>query len=706
MEEDILKVIENSKQSGIKLEDVIGKFKSINEEEIECEVSLLEKEGKIYKNCNGYYIVLDKDLKISTLYCSHKGRRYVTDNNNIFFVDSKDINGALDFDKVIFRPNEKNKTARVEKIIERQNDIVVAEVISTTNGKILSTINTPEKVNIHIRQGELEKYYDGDRLVVNVESYSIPNEIKGKIIEKLGNKKEPNIEEVTIAASRGFTTKYSKEYLDELAAIPDKVTDEDIKGRLDLRNDVIFTIDSESTKDMDDAISIKVLDNGNYQLGVHIANVSHYIKKGSVIYEDAIKRGNSAYFANSVIPMLHFDISNGICSLNEDVDRLTKSCIMEINKKGKVVNYYITDSVIHSKKKMTYEDINKIFEDGVIISEYLPYYDSLKILKELTTILKEKHEKDGYIAFASNEIKTIVDNNDETLEFKNVHQGIGQEMVEYSMIAANETVAGHVFWMRLPFIYRIHNEPREKRIEEAMEIAKKIGYRFSKIKDMGGSHLLQQVIKQLSVKEEFQALSQFFVKTMPRALYSTENIGHFALALDFYTHFTSPIRRGCDLIVHELLDLYDKDISYVNFEELEDELAIISEHISYTERQADMVEYEINALRMVKYMRENIGKTYKARIHDITPLNVQIVLENNVIGTVPIDFVGGGGFYYMDASKSLKRGKSTYCIGNNVICTVINTDEEDRTVICSIDRNLTREHTKQKIKKLEQKNKN
>ena len=700
MEEDILRVIENSKQSGIKLEDVIGKFKSINEEEIEYEVSLLEKEGKIYKNCNGYYIVLDKDLKISTLYCSHKGRRYVTDNNNIFFVDSKDINGALDFDKVIFRPNEKNKTARVEKIIERQNDIVVAEVISTTNGKILSTINTPEKVNIHIRQGELEKYYEGDRLVVNVESYSTPNEIKGKIIEKLGNKKEPNIEEVTIAASRGFTTKYSKEYLDELAAIPDKVTDEDIKGRLDLRNDIIFTIDSESTKDMDDAISIKVLDNGNYQLGVHIANVSHYVKKGSAIYEDAIKRGNSAYFANSVIPMLHFDISNGICSLNEDVDRLTKSCIMEINKKGKVVNYYITDSVIHSKKKMTYEDINKIFEDGVIISEYLPYYDSLKILKELTTILKEKHEKDGYIAFASNEIKTIVDNNDETLEFKNVHQGIGQEMVEYSMIAANETVAGHVFWMRLPFIYRIHNEPREKRIEEAMEIAKKIGYRFSKIKDMGGSHLLQQVIKQLSVKEEFQALSQFFVKTMPRALYSTENIGHFALALDFYTHFTSPIRRGCDLIVHELLDLYDKDISYVNFEELEDELAIISEHISYTERQADMVEYEINALRMVKYMRENIGKTYKARIHDITPLNVQIVLENNVIGTVPIDFVGGGGFYYMDASKSLKRGKSTYCIGNNVICTVINTDEEDRTVICSIDRNLTREHTKQKIKKL------
>lgn len=700
MGEDILKVIENSKQSGIKLEDVIGKFKSINEEEIECEVSLLEKEGKIYKNCNGYYIMLDKDLKISTLYCSHKGRRYVTDNNTIFFVDSKDINGALDFDRVIFRPNEKNKTARVEKIIERQNDIVVAEVISTTNGKILSTINTPEKVNIHIRQGELEKYYDGDRLVVNVENYSTPNEIKGKIIEKLGNKKEPNIEEVTIAASRGFTTKYSKEYLDELAAIPDKVTDEDIKGRLDLRNDVIFTIDSESTKDMDDAISIKVLDNGNYQLGVHIANVSHYIKKGSAIYEDAIKRGNSAYFANSVIPMLHFDISNGICSLNEDVDRLTKSCIMEINKKGKVVNYYITDSVIHSKKKMTYEDINKIFEDGVIISEYLPYYDSLKILKELTTILKEKHEKDGYIAFASNEIKTIVDNNDETLGFKNVHQGIGQEMVEYSMIAANETVAGHVFWMRLPFIYRIHNEPREKRIEEAMEIAKKIGYRFSKIKDMGGSHLLQQVIKQLSVKEEFQALSQFFVKTMPRALYSTENIGHFALALDFYTHFTSPIRRGCDLIVHELLDLYDKDISYVNFEELEDELAIISEHISYTERQADMVEYEINALRMVKYMRENIGKTYKARIHDITPLNVQIVLENNVIGTVPIDFVGGGGFYYMDASKSLKRGKSTYCIGNNVICTVINIDEEDRTVICSIDRNLTREHTKQKVKKL------
>lgn len=700
MGEDILKVIENSKQSGIKLEDVIGKFKSINEEEIECEVSLLEKEGKIYKNCNGYYIMLDKDLKISTLYCSHKGRRYVTDNNTIFFVDSKDINGALDFDKVIFRPNEKNKTARVEKIIERQNDIVVAEVISTTNGKILSTINTPEKVNIHIRQGELEKYYDGDRLVVNVENYSTPNEIKGKIIEKLGNKKEPNIEEVTIAASRGFTTKYSKEYLDELAAIPDKVTDEDIKGRLDLRNDVIFTIDSESTKDMDDAISIKVLDNGNYELGVHIANVSHYIKKGSAIYEDAIKRGNSAYFANSVIPMLHFDISNGICSLNEDVDRLTKSCIMEINKKGKVVNYYITDSVIHSKKKMTYEDINKIFEDGVIISEYLPYYDSLKILKELTTILKEKHEKDGYIAFASNEIKTIVDNNDETLGFKNIHQGIGQEMVEYSMIAANETVAGHVFWMRLPFIYRIHNEPREKRIEEAMEIAKKIGYRFSKIKDMGGSHLLQQVIKQLSVKEEFQALSQFFVKTMPRALYSTENIGHFALALDFYTHFTSPIRRGCDLMVHELLDLYDKDISYVNFEELEDELAIISEHISYTERQADMVEYEINALRMVKYMRENIGKTYKARIHDITPLNVQIVLENNVIGTVPIDFVGGGGFYYMDASKSLKRGKSTYCIGNNVICTVINIDEEDRTVICSIDRNLTREHTKQKVKKL------
>lgn len=702
MEEEIFKVIENSKQSGIILEDVLRKFKSINEQELEYNISQLEKNGKIYRNSDGYYIALEKDLKISKLYCSHKGRRYVTCENTVLFVESKDINGALDFDTVIFKPNEKNKTAKVEKIIERQNSIVVAEIISTADGKQLLTINTPEKMNVSIRQIELEKYYDGDRLIVNIESYSTPSEIKGKIIERLGNKKEPNIEEKTIAASRGFTTNYSKEYLEELANIPDKVTDEDIKGRLDLRNEVIFTIDSESTKDMDDAISIKVLENGNYELGVHIANVSHYIKKGSAIYEDALKRGNSAYFANSVIPMLHFNISNGICSLNEDVDRLTKSCIMEINKKGKVVNYYITDSVIHSKKKMTYEDINQIFEEDIIKDEYLPYYDDLKTLKDLTKILKEKHEKDGYIAFASNEIKTIVDNNDETLGFKSMHQGVGQEMVEYSMIAANETVAGHVFWMRLPFIYRIHNEPKEKRIEEAMEIAKKIGYRFSKIKDMGGSHLLQQVIKQLSVKDEFQALSQFFVKTMPRALYSTENIGHFALALDFYTHFTSPIRRGCDLMVHELLDLYDKDISKIDFEKLEDELSIISEHISYTERQADMVEYEINALRMVKYMSENIGKTYKARIHDISPLNVQIVLENNVIGTVPIDFVQGGGFYYMDASKSLKRGKSTYCIGNSVICSIADINEEDRTVICSIDKNITkgRDSTKQKIKKL------
>ncbi len=342
----------------------------------------------------------------------------------------------------------------------------------------------------------------------------------------------------------------------EVEKLPSEVKEEEMVGRRDLRDKTIFTIDGADTKDIDDAISLDMLENGNYSLGVHIADVSYYVKEGSEIYQEAMERGTSVYLADRVIPMLPHKLSNGICSLNEGVDRLAMSCVMEIDSKGNVVSYDIFESVIRSRKKMTYTDVNKIIEENIIPEGYEPFADTLIKMEELAQILRKHKVERGYIDFGIDESKIIVDETGKAIDIKLRNRGKGENLIEDFMIAANETVATCIYFMELPFIYRVHGEPNEEKINSFLTFVSSLGYTLSgKIKDMHPK-TMQSILNQLKDKKEFHILSSLLLRSMQKAVYDTDNIGHFGLASERYTHFTSPIRRFPDTTVHRLLRKY------------------------------------------------------------------------------------------------------------------------------------------------------
>ena len=686
VKEEVLSKIKSSKEKGIGLKELKNTFKEVNIEDV---IKELELEGKIFELKNKRYVEFPSEYSIGTITCDHKGNRFVTSNNGRIYVNHDDLNGALDFDTVVYRADLLSKRAVVKKILERKNNKVVCEVHTKGNKKTLRTYNAPGIIDIIISKEELDNYVDGDRLIVEIEKDTFLNTAKGKIIKHLGHKNSPNIDEVCIANARGFNTIFDEEYLKELESIPKEISEEDIKGRVDLRDKEIFTIDCSSTKDIDDAISLEKLDNGNYLLGVHIANLSHYIKPDSKLFKEAYERGTSLYLGDSVIPMFHPLISNGICSLNPNVDRLAKSCFMEINSRGKIIDYRICDTVIHSKFKMTYDDINEILENGNIPEGYEPFITTIMMMCGLAETLIEKRRNLGGVEFCSNEVKVVNDEHNTVVGFKKQEHNIAEKIIENFMIAANETVAQHVFYQSLPFIYRIHDKPDDYKIENAITLLKDLGYRLNFLKDIDKPFLLQSILKELSTKEEFSVLSNLFLKSMEKAKYSNYNHGHYALASDHYTHFTSPIRRMPDLLVHTLLDLYEKEITSVDFEYVDEALSNACEHASYKERQADLAEEELNRLRMAQYMSNHIGKTFYGRIVEIYPDEINIITDDNIYGSVPISFIEKNNLRFHPHNKSMTGAKNVYLLGNKVEVKVSGVSLELKKVFFDLGDNLS-----------------
>ena len=490
--------------------------------------------------------------------------------------------------------------------------------------------------------------------------------------------------------------------LEEIKNIPTEVSEEEIKDRIDLRNECIFTIDGKDTKDIDDAISLVKLPNGNFELGVHIANVSHYVKKGSAIFEDAYNRGTSVYLLNYVIPMLHHKLSNGICSLNPNEDRLARSCIMEIDKNGEVVNYKICPTVINSKKKMDYDSVNSILENNIIPEGYEEFVGTLKNMQELSNILTIKRNKNGSLDFASNEIKIDIDENGKTLGFNLCQHRSAEHLIENFMIIANETVATHITWLNLPCVYRVHDCPIDQVLNSTVTFISNLGYRINKVRDAENPKLIQQLLKKLSEYEEYPILSNLVLRSMKRAYYTTENIGHFGLASNNYTHFTSPIRRFPDLMVHTLLDKYD-NIYNENYNEeklreylqcLEARLKEGCNHSSYKERQADLAEDDSNKFAMLKYMEEHIGKPFEGTIIEITEKYIKVKTDNEIIGKVKLYDIDGDDFIFR-RDKYRLYGKNTgqqYRIGNKVLVTAQRVDKSEKEIYFILNCNLTKDY--------------
>lgn len=663
----------------------LTKLLDVDDETLLSDLNTLEEQGiiTVLSDC---FQALDKNNYATENIRIYKDCGVFYFDNIKYKIHLDDINGALKNDLCLFVIDKESKKAKVKKIIKRFNDLVVCELIDNKL-KIYG-----DNKHVDIPSNECSRLVEGSRVLIKLKN----DGLNGNIVEIIGHKDDPGIDLIQIALSKCFSLDFSEEYLKELEKFPNHVKEDEIKGRLDLRNKLIYTIDCDNTKDMDDAISVEKKENGNYVLGVHIADVSHYVKLGSEIFKEAFKRGNSLYMLNTVIPMIHKFLSNGICSLNPSVDRLTKSCFMEIDKDGNIVDYKIVKSVIRSKKKMKYSEVNKLLEENKMVAGYEPFIDNLKLANELNNILNKARIERGYVKFMSNDLIVELDKNNKPLEFKMQEQKTAETMIENCMLMANQTVAINYSW--LPFIYRIHEMPDKNTVINILQFLKKLGYNIPLIKNVNNQKALQGILRDLSSDKDFKIISNFILRGMKKAKYSTENTGHFALAYEHYTHFTSPIRRLSDLMVHILIDLYEKNNYMINeeIENLEQLLIDVSIQASFKERKAIEAENEANAMKMAEYMEGHINEYFNGKIINIDSSGVTVEV-NNIIGHVNFSDIKKDSYKFNKENFTLfgKKTKQTLKIGDNVRIKVLSASKEYRTIDFAICEKLDK--VKQKV---------
>lgn len=676
-------------------------------EELDVILEKLMKERKIYLNSKNKYSILQPEYVVGVIESQAKGTKFIRDDRDKIIIAPDDLHTALKYDTVVVDRTYGNY-GKVVGILKRQNKNLVCEVKEKNNKLYLVPFNENCELTISCDKELLKDYIIGDRVCVKLDEHSLDdnNNIIAKKIKKLGHFNDKCNDEIAIAITKDFDIDFSNETIEEVKSIPTEVSEEDIKGRLDLRNEIIFTIDSIKTKDMDDAISVKKLYNGNYLLGVHIADVAHYVKPGTAIFKDALKRGTSVYLGDVVIPMIPSELSNGICSLNEGVDRLTKTCYMEINPKGKVVNHKIVDSVIHSKKKMTYEELNEMFKGNEIEDKsYIPLLQTIEVARELSDLLTKVKTKRGNLDFESNDINIKKEDN-KIKEFELRGNEEAEKIIENFMILANETVASHFYWRHLPFIYRVHNNPDEIKLDNTIELIQRLDYnKLVRIHNAYGQKAIQSILDDYKGTPEYSIISNLLLRNMSKAKYSVDNIGHFALALDNYCHFTSPIRRFPDLMIHTLLNRFNKNNDYKKLEKLEQELAEISEHSSYKERQANDAEKDYIKLKMAEYMAEHIDETFEGALLDIDKEQVFIKLDNNIKGILDNYSLINSAFEidYQNKELRCKHSKQKIRLGNKLILRVTRVDIPQKEIYFEI-KDIVKKNNQNNNKKLELKN--
>ncbi|MDD4831788.1 MAG: ribonuclease R, partial [Bacilli bacterium] len=567
---------------------------------------------------------------------------------------------------------------KIVKVINRELKNVVGELYFDNNEYKIKIDTDKIRLNIIVDKENRNNAIPGHIVLVEPFKQIEGNRYEGKIIKILGHKNDPGMDILQIVYEHNINEIFPKEVIEEVNNIKDEVLEKDYNNRKDLRNDEIFTIDGDDAKDFDDAVSIKILDNGNYKLGVHIADVSNYVKPDSKLNEEAFNRGNSVYLIDRVIPMLPHKLSNGICSLNEGVDRLTVTCDMEIDTKGKIINYDIYESVINSKKRMTYKEVNRILENNEFISGYESFIDSLNKMFELSKIIRKSKIQKGYIDFDIDEPYIEVDEAGKPIEIKVRDRGVGEKLIEDFMIITNETIASYVFWLKYPFIYRVHGIPKEEKIENFLSLIRSLGHTIKGSTKNITPKFIQQVLDSLKESDDFEIISSLGLRSMQKAVYSPENIGHFGLASEIYTHFTSPIRRYSDLVIHSLLKGYLKN----NFENKMGNLSIICEHISTKERDAIECERDVNDMKMAEYMMNHIGEEYEGMISGLIPSGIFVRLPNLIEGFVHVSELGEDYFVLNEATQMFigkDKGKK-YKLGDKLKVKVANASKEERTI--------------------------
>lgn len=689
MKKELIEYVESDKFESISFNGIkkyLGLSKKHMNDELKEVLNSLELEGLLYEAKDGLYKKMPSNFLVTTIDETKKGTKYYETNNTRYILEKNKLNGSLCYDKVIIDTN----TNEVVKVLVRNMPNVVCEVRMTPEGfKYLYPVNTNNNLKITIGTQKMKKLIPGSRVLIEATNEIYDNMYVGKYIKTIGFINEPDIDFKTIAYNYGFNLEFPKEVLEELKKFSDKVNYEDKIGRVDLTDERVFTIDGKDCKDMDDAISIKRKEDGGYILKVHIAHVSHYVKFGSAIFEEAARRGNSVYFPDSVVAMLPERLSNELCSLNPNVERLTRTVEIELDKNAKVTSYKTYRSVIKSKLKMNYDDVFDIITGKEAKSEYKPFVNDLMILKELSEKLTKIKIERGYTSFDNEELKFVMDELGNTKEILVEKDNIAHEIIENCMLLPNELVT-HLY-PGFPFGFRNHEIPSAYKMYDLIETLKELGYPIKNLKNMKPNFLIQRLLNDFKGKEEYVIISRIILTSLKLAYYGTENKGHFGLALqNGYTHYTSPIRRLNDLIIHNLLDMYeDGNLTKEKLIEIDNMIEKLLEHASRMERQAEKAEYEADKLQVINYLKQHIGEEQIAYIEKITPEYIKVIVPGLMDGIIKFDDMPER--TYMLPSGKLK-GVDTgrvYKPGHKVLLTIKDATYVDKSIYYNLIDNLT-----------------
>ena len=689
MEEKILEILSNNDALTVpNLESKLG-LSTVDElKELLKVLNEMEQEYKIYRTRKDKYMLFENgNLKKGKLMSTKKGYGFVDiEGNEDVFVPTVNLNGAINGDEVVVEITSKKGLkleGRIVKVLERKLKQSVGKIYFKNNKCMVDLDDQKLNLDVELSYEDSKNLVSGHKVVVELLQRKDDKTYVGKLVRVLGHIDDPGIDILSIAAKYEIDPEWPEEVKNELKNIPNEVFEEELKDRKDLRNQMIFTIDGDDTKDIDDAISIEKKENGNYVLGVHIADVSYYVKEDSELDKEAYKRGTSVYLANTVIPMLPHELSNGICSLNPNVDRLAMSCVMEIDNTGEVVEYDIVQSVIKSRKQMTYKNVNKIIEEDIIPEGYEEFADTLKEMKKLADILRKNKVNKGYIDFDIDEAKIITDENGKAIDVVLRNRGAGEKLIEDFMIAANETVARHISYMEYPFVYRVHGEPNEEKINSFLSFVSVLGYQVHKMDKITPKNM-QKLLNELKDAKEYSIISSLLLRSMQKAIYDSNNIGHFGLASKCYTHFTSPIRRYPDTTVHRLLRkyLFSKNTDADTVRYWEQKLVPLCEHTSERERASIECEREVDDMKMAEYMEDHIGEEFKGVVSGVMSFGMFIELPNKIEGLVRVDDLTDDYYTYDESTQSLigNNNKRGYRLGDDVTVVVKAASKENHTI--------------------------
>ena len=558
---------------------------------------------------------------------------------------------------------------------EEKKETVVGIFQKNKNFGFVVPDNKSFETDIFISKKDFGKARNNHKVVVEITKYpSKGKNAEGKVIEVIGDVNQAGVDMLSIIKEHNLPARFPKEVVNEAKTKGDVINPKHIKNRVDLREEEIFTIDGEDAKDLDDAVSVQKIENGNYVLNVHIADVSHYVTQNSLLDKEAYIRGTSIYMLGRVIPMLPRELSNGLCSLNAGQDRFTLSCTMEINSKGDVVDSKVYKSVINVTERMNYIDVQKILDksDKAILKRYEKYINHFKLMEELAVILKNKRLEKGYLNLDIPESKIILDTNGYAIDVKKYETSFSNEIIEQFMLTANETIAEKFYWLEAPFIYRVHEEPDLDKVNELNEFLSNLSLKIKTSGEKIHSKAFAQVLEKVKGKPEEKVVSNLVLRALKLAKYDSENKGHFGIASKYYCHFTSPIRRYPDLFIHRVISEYlnsNYDVSdefIERYKKLSQDSAINS---SEREKIATKVEREAEKIKKAEYMESHIGEIYEGIVSSITSFGMFVELENTVEGLVRFDDMGNDDYYIYDEGRKILIGehtKKTYKIGDKV----------------------------------------